>query len=140
MRLGIKLLNTSATLNQFRSVDQIRISQGETVDLFFQLVDLDQGGLRYIPAPGAAVQVQIPRSPEVIAITTNNTRQVVDPTVNRAAGNPFSEDRSIWMISLIDLDTAQMVSNSLRITLSEGTSTKIAFVNQAIKMIDHQDQ
>jgi hypothetical protein len=138
MRLAAKLLNTSATLNSFRQVNSISIARGETVDLFVQLVDLDQNGLRYIPVSGATLQMQLPRSNEVLA-DVNQTRQIINRGIARAAINPFPEDRSIWKVTLVEADTLSLVSNSLRLELTEGSTKKITSIAQAIRVGDGQD-
>ena len=54
MRLGIKLLNQSAQLNDFQYIDQLKIQKGDTSRLTFQLWDLEKDQ-RYIPPAGATI-------------------------------------------------------------------------------------
>lgn len=138
MRLGIKLLNVGATLNQFQYANIIKIARGETLNLTFQLVDLDQNGLRYVPAAGATVQVQLPRSADQIKVDMQH-RSVIDSTIDRPAAQAFSQDGSIWTLPLIAADTLSMVSTLIRVVVVEGPSSKIATLNSAIKIIDGQD-
>lgn len=136
MRLGIKLLNVDATINQFQQKDLIQIARGETVNVIFQFVDLDQKGLRYVPAAGATVTVTLPRSDEVIAVATvSASRDRVNKTISRPAAPAFSEDRSIWMLPLSSADTQTLISNSMKVELTEGSKKKIASLTQAIKII-----
>lgn len=135
MRLGIKVLNVGASLNSFKQVPFVRIARGETLDLAFQLVDLDQDGLRYIPSAGATVQFQVPRMIDVV-VAPNNSRAYVNNTIDRPASQAFSQDPSIWTVSLISQDTSTLISNSIRVVLTEGANTKIATLTQAIKVID----
>jgi len=135
MRLGIKILNTSATVNQYKHVDSITIARGETVEVIFQLVDLDQNGLRYIPEDGATVQVQIARQPEILKVN-QSSRQTIDHSIDREAGEAFNGDRSVWKLPLVEADTKNMVSTSIKIIVTEGQKKKIASVQQAIKIIE----
>lgn len=140
MRLGLCLLNNGATLNQYQRVPFLSIARGETVTLQFQLVDLDQAGLRYLPSSSATVQFQIPRTLSVLP-AANGTRQVIDYSVNRGATMAYpNDDRSIWSIALTATDTTNLVSGSIRATLTDGVSIQIANLNQAIRIIDGQDQ
>lgn len=131
MRLSIQLLDTGTTLNRFTPKTQVTIAQGETIDLFFQFVDLDQK-IRYVPATGATVLVEIPRFPEAFA-TASNVRTVSDFSVRRNASAAFpTDDRSIWKLSLTTAETAQMMSTNLRVTVTEGLKVSIALLSMAI--------
>lgn len=139
MRLGIKLLNVGATVNNHKHVDLISIARGETLDVCFQLVDEDQDGLRYIVAPGGTVNFQIPRADQTVAAPLN-TRQTVNNGVDRQAIAAWDGDRSCWKVSLTSSETEKMVSGSIRVTVTEGSSKKIASHTQAIRVIDGQDE
>lgn len=133
MRLDVQLLNTGATLNSFSVLPTIEIFQGETVDLFFRIVDKDQKGLRYIPASGATLNVEIARFPEVFG-TLSNQREIKDFSIRRAAVNPFADDRSIWKLPIAASETANMASGNVRLTLTEGSKISIVVFSQAIKV------
>lgn len=140
MRLGIKILNSDATINSFKQLPMLKIAQGETVNLVFQLVDIDQN-LRFIPSPGSTVQVSVPRNPLAIPDPTFITNRItVDYSINRAAVQLFSQDASIWMIPLAATDTKNMTSSNINVTVNDGSSVKIATFTQAIKIINNQDQ
>jgi uncharacterized cupin superfamily protein len=139
MRLGLRLLNVGAAVNNHKQVEQITIARGETLDVCVQLVDEDQDGLRYVPAAGATVLLQIPRSDQVIAAPLN-TRQNVNNGLSRQAIAAWDGDRSCWRVSLFSSDTENMVSGSIRVTVTEGSSKKIANHTQAIRVLDGQDQ
>jgi hypothetical protein len=141
MRLGIKIIDPSSTLNQLKRIESLSIAPGETATLFFQLVDLSQQGApRYVPQAGATVQVTLPRSTQVVPGTLANSRTYVDPTISRAAANAFgADDRSVWMTPFTTTDTAAMISNAVQIVLTEGASVSIASLSRAITMIGNQD-
>lgn len=134
MRLGIQLLNVGATLNDFDKKSFIEFAQGETVDMIFQLINTDKSGLRYMPAAGCTVFVEIPRYPEYLG-TISNQRTVADYSVRRMAVQAFPDDRSIWKLSLSSLDTANMMSSNLRVTVTEAAKVSIALLPQALKVL-----
>jgi hypothetical protein len=138
MRLGLKLV-AAPSVNLIRSMAEYAIARGEDVDVAFQLVDLDQAGLRYIPAPGAAVLFQILRNTTVLA-APSNTRTTADYSINRPAMSPFSGDASIWVCSLLGTDTLNLVSGGIRVVVTEGSSKKIASLGAAIRVVDGQDR
>lgn len=132
MRLGINLLNTGASLNAFKVVPLITVYQGETCDLVFQLMDLEQN-IRYVPDAEASLLVEIGRLPEAMG-TISNTREMKDYSIRRQAIAPFVGDKSIWKLSLTAAETQNMMSSNVRITLTEGLQKKIAQIPQAIKV------
>jgi hypothetical protein len=137
MRLGIKLLNSSATVNQLQEISVLKIARGETADLVFQLVDLDQKGLRYIPAQGATVQISLPRNPDIIPDPgVGYGRVTIDNSINRTAGAAFADDRSIYKLPLLAADTKNLISTNIKVTVTEGASVKIATFAQAISVED----
>ena len=132
MKLGVQILNNSATVNSFKVIQNQKINQGESLQLVFQLVDKDQGGTRFLPSSAATCLVEIARFPDVIA-TGANQRQQVDYSVRRQAGMLFpSDDRSIWALQLSSNDTANMMSSNIRVTVVDGNNTYIATLSMAI--------
>lgn len=132
MRLGIQLLDSSATLNRFKVVSVLTINQGETFDVFFQLVDQEQS-IRYVPAVGATCLVEVPRLAEAFG-TLSNQRVNSDFSIRRGASNPFPDDRSIWKLTLSTTETANLMSSNIRVTITEGSVVKIALMPQALKV------
>lgn len=139
MRLGIKLLNSDATVNSFRTQSMLRVARGETLDILIQLVDLDQNGLRYVPAAGSTVQINLPRNLQVVGSLTN-TRTSVDHSISAPATMPFALDGSVWKVSLSAAQTASdLISTNLQAVVTEAGSVKIATLIQALKIIDGQE-
>lgn len=132
MRFSVQLLNIGATVNSFVKKSFIEIAQGETVNVMFQLIDKDQG-LRYMPATGATVYVELARFPEYFPTNTNQ-RTTSDFSIRRFATQPFAADSSIWMLPLVAADTINMMSTNMRFTLTEGTKVSIFLLPQAIKV------
>jgi len=133
MRLGINLLTSGTSLNTIKKVPTVTIYQGETFDLFIQLMDADQDGLRYVPDPAATVFVEIARLPEASG-TLSNVRQINDYSVRRNAVAAFAGDSSVWKLSLTATETSKMMSSNIRVTVTEGSLKKIALLPQAIKI------
>lgn len=83
--------------------------------------------------------VSIPRLVEVIPLPSEQ-RQTVDNSFLRPAMNPFADDRSIWKVSFLPSETKNMISNSIKITLTDGSVQRIASLNSALRVLDNQDQ
>lgn len=131
MRLGIQPLVNVSSVNDFDAVRQVLINRGETYDLYFQLIDKNKDGLRYIPGATATVLVEIPLFAEAFP-TELNVRDVQDNSIRREATAAFADDRSIWTLPLLAEDTANMTSSSIRVTVTDGASVKIAVLDLAL--------
>jgi hypothetical protein len=128
MRLGLVILSPFSTLNNLQHLNQASVSQGDTADVYFQLVDMDtiserfQRGIRYMPASGATMQVTMK------SINDANT-------VAKAATMAFpSDDRSIWKFSLSAAETQKVAGVNLRIVLTEGSNIKSANATNVISV------
>jgi hypothetical protein len=117
MRLGIKMLNSSSTLNDLKFVNQVSINQGDTATIMFQLIDLDTNQ-RYIPATGAGVMAKI---------ASSNSANVL----NKVAVAAFADDKSVVKFSLTIDETKLLGSVNLQITLTEGSEVK-SFVASSV--------
>lgn len=125
MRLGIQMLNNSSLLNSLLYLNQIIVNPGETYTVYFQLADLDsQHGpncpaLRYIPASGSSMSIKL---------TSIN----VANNITKIPFNPFPDDRSIWAFNLSAIETQYAAGINMRVTLTEGSSVKIAVADAVI--------
>ena len=120
MRLGIKMLNSSSTLNNLSYLNQIQVNQGDTAVIMFQLVDLDQeSNPRYMPAAGFTITAKI---------SSSNDANIL----NKIPTQPFPQDSSIFQFSLTTSETKQLGSVNLNVTLTEGASIKSALGNSVI--------
>ena len=113
MRLGLKMLNSSSSLNAISYLNQVLINPNDTATVMFQLVDLDQGGQRYIPATGAMV-------------TINLTSINIANNIMKIPTNPFSDDRSVWAFNLLASETAVAAGVNMKVTLTQGADVKSA--------------
>jgi hypothetical protein len=126
------MLSCNGNVNSLSVIRSVELRQGENTTVYFQLVDMITG-MRYVPAPGATVMFNIPRS-KVVKGTLSNVRVVTDPTITRPATQPFVGDASIWSFPLIAADTSCMVSGGARLTLVEGAVTSMAALDFAFKV------
>lgn len=137
MRLEVRMLSRSSSLNSLKYVSTVEFARGETLSLMFQLFDADTG-IRYIPAAGATLQVQIPRYLEYIP-TIQDEPTPTDYSVNQAAAQPFPGDLSIWSTPLTASQTAKMTSQNAKFVLTEGSTVSIASVKYAIRVASDQE-
>lgn len=126
MKLGARIIDSASTLNNIKYLSSSSINPGETVTLYFQLVDLDSVqescklGTRFLPSSEAAVSVEI--------FSVNKTNIL---TKNASMVFP-SDDRSIWKIDLDATETSNMSGVNLKITVTDGTNIKIGYALNAI--------
>lgn len=137
MRLEVKMLSRSSSVNSLKYVSTVDFARGETLSLMFQLFDADTG-VRYVPASGATVQVQIPRYLEYIP-TIQDEPTPTDYSVNQAAAQPFVGDSSIWSTPLTASQTTNMTSQNVKFILTEGSNITIASVKYAIRVASDQE-
>jgi hypothetical protein len=129
MRLSAIFLTDVANVNVFQESEQFQMTEGDAVDIYFQLRDISvqtayQGyknpGRRYMPAAGATLVVQI---------DTMNSANVA--SVTKTAIQPFLQDPSIWKISLLATDPVAGTKR-IKLTLTEGAAVTNGIVNSAI--------
>lgn len=115
MLLSARML-LGTTVNGMVTVEQISWTQGDTLDVYFQLVDLNYNppaygsypeGSRYVPAAGATLTV---------TMESIDTAQTI---LNRVCTQPFVGDSSIWKFSVLSTDTISGTLQ-LRLTLNQG--------------------
>lgn len=123
MRLSSKVLKNVDGLNAWAYTDQwiVRSTEGvgESVSLYFQLIDQDREDIRYMPSLSATAQVTFPHldDAQVIAVT---------------ASFPFADDRSIMKI---DLAADQVpASGAVKFSLTDGGVTKTWSVSNAMRV------
>src|SRR5512133_3763167 len=129
MLLSARPLNSVNDVNHFDTVTVLEMTQGDTSDIYLQLVDVsvdksfDPSGRRYMPLAGATLQVTI---------------QDIDSgtTIVASATQPFANDTSIWRVTHnvgagVDL-SALIGTYALKLKLTEGPNVKYGFVSQAL--------
>lgn len=134
----VKMLQNAASVNVFDEVEIVKIlGNSDTVDIYFRLWQTDRDE-RYIPATGATMTVTFPRALTVDANTPANQ------DITKTATNPFSDDRSIWKVTLdgtADPDEVDTVTgNSFQVSLTESGSTTVLWITQAIRKLVPEDR
>lgn len=131
MLLSARMLNDVGGVNSFDYVQIAQASSGDTVDIYFQLIDASKNqsspnsvwsptGLRYMPAAGATLQASL--------------KSIDDAkTVTRFCAQPFAQDGSIWKLSMLSTDTIAGTFG-LTLTLNEGGKQTRGYLAQAIQL------
>ncbi len=151
MRISAKALVNYTDVNHFSYVDQWQVRAGDPNTLYFQLVDLDQGGLRYMPGVGVSnqpfsVTVTFPTNAAALNTFNNDTNggfipfgstltfPVTDPAqvfqVSAVQADP--NDPSVWKIALSQVQVPN--SGNVQFALLEGTNLRRFFVTNMIQV------
>jgi hypothetical protein len=125
MLLAAKILNDVAGVNNFEYDATFRFTEGDTVNLYFQLFDASvQGdgapGRRYMPAVGATVSV--------VFGSIDDTKRLT-----KVATQPFTQDPSIWSVAITATDSIKGTSD-LVLKLNEGGKITTGFIRQGISV------
>lgn len=129
MLLSVRALKAVADVNTFSYADSFSYNKGDSVSLYFQLIDISLDtamenfippGRRYMPASGATLQAVVENIDDAIQIT-------------RFATQPFPLDPSIWKITMLSSDAIEGTCN-LRLTLTEGSKVTHCVVKNIFKI------
>lgn len=110
MRLSAKAITNFANINQLDFGNQWTVRAGDPNTLYFQIVDLDQAGLRYMVGSGVSNQ------PAGVTVTFGS---VDDTQVINATAIQETDDKSIWKIVLGPNQTPG--SGNVRFAIQEGS-------------------
>lgn len=113
MRLSVKSIVSFANINQFSFGNQWTIRAGDPNTLYFQIVDLDQNGLRYIPGIGGLNQ------PASIIVTFPS---IDDTQVINVSATQDPNDGSIWSLPITSVQTPS--SGNVLFAITEGANTR----------------
>jgi hypothetical protein len=149
MRISAKAIINYTDTNHFAYADQWIVRAGDSNTLYFQLVDLDQAGLRYMPGVSLINQpvnltVTFPTNAASLYTFNANTNggfvpfgsTVTFPVLDQSqvftvtAVQASSFDPSIWSVSFSSLQTPN--SGNVQFTLIEGTNVRKFFVTNLI--------
>jgi hypothetical protein len=131
MRLSAKMLKNVSSVNHFQYEDQAYLVEGQTNEIYFQLVDLDKltygkdsealpdHPLRYMPASGATLEASFDSLYDEEKFT-------------KSATQPFTQDPSIWKIELTEEELPK--TGNFSFVLTEGSSKKKVVVRFAINV------
>ena len=102
MRLSAKLLENVANINNWDTVSQAHITEGEASSLYFQLFN-ESKGIRYIT--------------QASAYSVSATFPSLDGDTTVVAQQPFADDKSIWKLPILSSHTP--ASGNFIITITE---------------------
>ena len=114
------MLDSVGSVNDFDYVDQVQFTEGDAIDVYFQLIDSSKdkvlqqfkpAGRRLMPAAGATLQV-----------TLDNLDD--DKKLVRSATQPFALDPSIWKLSILATDAVRGTVNLLLQLTESGKITR----------------
>lgn len=114
MRLSAVPLINFSSVNGFDTANEWTIRSGEPNTLYFQLVDLDKDGLRYIAGIGSANQ------PASIAVTFPSIDSAKVLNLNATVAN--AADGSIWQVAIPSNQSP--FSGNVWFAITEGTVTR----------------
>ena len=120
MLLTLHALNSDATLNNFTNVQTIEFAGGASTDFVFQLIQPDKS-IRYIPNTGSTASITFKNS--------DNSTFTINGTFI------FPDDRSIIKVSLTPAQTLNLISQYIKVVLTEGSTTSYAVLETAIQRI-----
>ena len=127
MLLSARPLRDVQSVNSFRYANQIQFTEGDVLTFHFQLIDAsldrsDEGynppGRRYMPAAGA-----------VLTVTLDSINTV--KKITRVATQPFTNDPSIWAVSIMSTDVVRGTI-PLKFSLNEAGRVTNGMVNNFI--------
>jgi hypothetical protein len=127
--ISVRILDAVGGQNIFGYTTELKMAYGDTTYLYLQLFDpainpasegFNPGGLRYIPATGATMNVTF--------LSLDATKQF-----SRAATNPFAGDTSIFRVSILATDPL-IGTVSLKIVLNESSVLKTVNIPAALSV------
>jgi hypothetical protein len=132
MYLSARMLENVVNVNSFDQVLQVRFSEGDSPNIYFSLIDLNQdlpqqgfspSGRRYVPVANSSVSVVLDNIDDARKVT-------------RSATQPYpTTDPSIWCVQLTPSDTVRGTV-SMKLTLIEPSPLRTlhAYVPAAIQV------
>ena len=117
MRLNAKIIKNVANVNNWKYANQASVQEGQVNEIYVQLVDLDM-------VPGADKSVALPENPmrylpQGTVIALEATFPSIDDAAELivAATQPFSDDKSIWKITLSSAQLPKSGNFKLKLTI-----------------------
>lgn len=130
MNLSARFLSNVANVNSFIYVDRPTFTEGDTSDVYLQLIDkeLDTPAFNYYPPYRRFVPIA-GSTLIVVLMSLDSTR-----VVTKAATQPFIGDASIWKFSVTPSDRLRGSVN-MRIQLNQNGVITNALIQPAINIL-----
>jgi len=140
MRLNAKVLKNVIDVNHFQWVGQAYIQEGNSNDLYIQLVNLDWSISETTYQPVGPFQstssVSTPNRyiSQAAVISVSAYFDSIDDSEQFSiiGSQPFAGDKSIWKFSLTNVQTPS--TGNLKITVTEDSVSKTFIIKQAISV------
>ncbi len=124
MRLSAYLIKNYANINQFAFESQWQIRAGDPNTLYFQLVDLDQDGLRYLAGIGLSNQ------PFGVTVKFPSIDDALE--INATAVQADAADPSVWKVNIAS--TQQPNAGNVIFSVTEGSDTRTFKLTNALQV------
>lgn len=116
--LSLNIINSDSTLNSFNISGTKEFIGGEDIKLRMQLFQKDKG-IRYIPDVAAVITLDLKLADETILVKT--------------ATFPFADDRSIIEINITDLESVDLISQTINVKINESGNITYAVLQFGLK-------
>lgn len=129
MLLSARVLKDVATVNSFEYGSEASWTEGDTLSVFFQLIDasldtplqgFNPSGRRYVPATGATLEITLENLDDGKKLT-------------RLATQPFANDGSIWALSVLATDKIRGTPQ-VRFRLTQSAVVTTGLLKNGIKI------
>lgn len=120
MQLSTVFLQRVVNVNSWATQTQWSATEGNVNTLYFQIVDLEEGGIRYLTqATAYSVSAIFPSICDDMQYTI-------------VATQPFADDKSIWKVILTNLQVPH--SGNVQFSITEDTVTTYWFALNGIRV------
>lgn len=120
--LAAKVLNSSASLNDFDEIGALDFIAGEATTLALRLFQPQrEDELRYVAADGATMNV----------VLTNKDGS----TLTKAASLIDAGDRSLWSVALSTSETENLAGGNFTFELTEGANLQKGWVENGMSLL-----
>ena len=119
--LTLQVLDSDVQLNNFKTIGHKSFYSGEDVTVVLRIIDFTKQ-LRYIPASSATFSIDLLKSDKT--------------TINKIPVFTFDpDDRSIIQFTITAAESNDIISQDLKLFISESGLTKVANLKQGISKI-----
>lgn len=132
MRINAKILKNVANVNQWEYATEAYVQEGQTNEIYLQLVDLDKThlGEKSKALPDFPLRYMPQGAVNAIDVTFPNIDSTEEITVS--ATQPFSDDKSIWKVTLSSAQVPN--SGNIIVKLTEDGVEKSFVVRSAVRV------